>query len=76
MAEDGSTDEAEAAVVVQIEITLVSNVTAPLRAQAAPQLIVAPVSNEMSVSARMSPLNVVVVPSVAELPTLQKTLPA
>ena len=62
--------------VLQIVIVFVSNVTAPLRAQAAPQLIVAPVVNVMDVSARMSPANEVVVPSVAELPILQNTLPA
>src|ERR1700682_3571355 len=56
-------------------ILLVSNVTEPLRAQAAPQVILAPVSSEMLVSARMSPANDVVVPRNAELPTLQNTLP-
>src|SRR5580698_3477895 len=52
---------------------LVSNVTAPLRAKALPQEMVAPVSSVMLVSARMSPTNVVAVPSVAELPTTQNT---
>jgi hypothetical protein len=59
----------------QIEIVLVSNVTAPVRAQAAPQVILAPVVSVMLACARMSPVNDVVVPSVAELPTLQNTLP-
>src|SRR5665213_853084 len=56
-------------------IVLVSNVTAPVLAQAAPQLILAPVFSVMLWFARMSPANNVVVPSVAELPTLQKTWP-
>ena len=56
-------------------IVLVSSVTAPVLAHAAPQLIVEPVFSVMLVSARMSPANDVVVPSVAELPTLQNTLP-
>ena len=64
-----------AAVVVQIVIWLLSNVTAPFCAKAAPQLICAPVSSAMLVSARMSPTNAVPVPSVAELPTLKNTLP-
>jgi hypothetical protein len=58
---------------VQIEIVLVSNVTAPVRAQAAPQVISAPVFSVMLACARMSPVNDVVVPSVAELPTFQNT---
>jgi len=52
---------------------LVSKVTAPFRASALP-FKVAPVVNVMSVSARMLPLNVELVPSVAELPTCQKML--
>jgi hypothetical protein len=55
---------------VQIEIVLVSRVTAPLRAKAAPQSIVAPVLAVMLVRARMLPAKEVVVPRVAELPTL------
>ena len=57
-----------------IEMLLVSSVTAPFCARAAPQAMLAPVFNVMLVSARMSPTNEVVVPSVAELPTCQKTL--
>src|ERR1700730_7561145 len=56
-------------------IVLVSSVTAPVCAQAAPQIILAPVFRVMLVWARMSPANDVVVPSVAELPTFQNTLP-
>src|ERR1700682_2470899 len=56
-------------------IVLVSSVTAPVWAQAAPQIILAFVFRVMLVCARMSPANDVVVPSVAELPTLQNTLP-
>ena len=52
---------------------LVSNVTAPLRARALP-FSVAPVVRVMSESARMLPLKVELVPSVAELPTCQKML--
>src|SRR3979490_425367 len=59
----------------QSEIVLVSNVTAPVRAQAAPQLIEAPVFSVMLACARMSPPNDVVVPSVAELPARQNTFP-
>src|SRR5436309_4241396 len=57
------------------EIVLVSNVTAAVSAQAAPQVIVAPVVSVMLARARMSPANDVAVPSVAELPTFQNTLP-
>src|ERR1700737_3288315 len=56
-------------------IVLVSSVTAPVCAQAAPQRMLALVFRVMLVCARMSPANDVVVPSVAELPTLQNTLP-
>jgi hypothetical protein len=52
---------------------LVSRVTAPLRAMARP-LTVAFVVKVTLVSAMMVPRNVVVVPSVAELPTCQNTL--
>ena len=55
------------------EMLLVSNVTAPVRAQAAPQVIVAPVVSVMLACARMSPVNDVVVPSVADVPTCQPT---
>jgi hypothetical protein len=56
-------------------IVLASNVTEPVSAQAAPQVIVAPVSSVTLASARMSPVNDAAVPRVAELPTLQNTLP-
>src|ERR1700726_2121842 len=56
-------------------IVLVSSVTAPVPAQAAPQVILEPVFSVMLACARMSPANDVVVPSVAELPILQNTLP-
>ena len=52
---------------------LVSIVTAPFRASARPDTL-APVVNEMLVSARMFPVNAVFVPRVAELPTCQNTL--
>lgn len=55
------------------ETPFASIVTAPLRAKARP-LTVAPVFSVMLVSARIFPLNAVVVPSVAELPTCQKML--
>jgi hypothetical protein len=55
-------------------IVLVSSVTAPVLAKAAPQVIVAPVFRVMLVLARISPVNDEVVPRVAELPTLQNTL--
>lgn len=51
---------------------LLSNVTAPVRASALP-FRVAPVSSETLASAIMVPAKVVVVPSVAELPTCQNT---
>ena len=60
---------------VHIVIVLVSNVTAPVRAKARPHKSVAPVFSVMLVCARMFPMNDVVVPSVAELPTLKNTLP-
>jgi hypothetical protein len=54
---------------------LVSSVTAPFRARARP-VTRAPVVTVMLVNARMFPANDVAVPSVAELPTCQNTLPA
>ena len=75
MAEDGSTDEAEATLSVHAVMVLLSNVTAPFCANASPQIILALVLRVMLVSARMSPVNDVLVPSVAELPTLKNTLP-
>jgi len=53
-------------------MTLSSRVTAPLRAKTRP-LTSAPVLSVMDVSAISVPLNWLVVPSVAELPTCQKT---
>jgi hypothetical protein len=52
---------------------LVSMVTAPLRARTLPATVVS-VSRLMLVKARIFPTNVVLVPSVAELPTCQKSL--
>jgi hypothetical protein len=52
---------------------LLSNVTAPFRASARP-LSVAPVPSVTEVSATMFPLNVELVPRVAELPTCPKML--
>ena len=63
----GGTAHAEMATV------LVSIVTAPFRARALPDTF-ALVVRVMLVSARIFPMNVVVVPRVAELPTCQKTL--
>lgn len=54
-----------------MEIVLVSNVTAPFRARARPQLSVAPVFSVMLVRATIFPSKAVVVPRVADLPTCQ-----
>ena len=54
---------------------LLNNVTAPVRASALP-FSVAPVSSETDACAIMVPAKIVVVPSVAELPTCQNTLHA
>jgi hypothetical protein len=54
---------------------LLSNVTAAFLAKALPFRTV-PVPSEMDENARMFPTNVEPVPSVAELPTCQKTLAA
>ena len=54
-----------------LTMTLVSSVTAPLRASALPPEMPAPVPNEMLDSATMLPANWVAKPSVAELPTCQ-----
>ena len=54
-------------------MVLVSRVTEPFRANMRP-MAVAPVFMVMEVSARMVPRKLVAVPSVAELPTCQKTL--
>ena len=54
-------------------IALSSNVTAPFRAKALPDRL-ALVLSEMDARASMFPANEVEVPSVAELPTCQKTL--
>jgi hypothetical protein len=55
------------------ETTLVSIVTAPVRARALPEML-APVVRVMLASARIFPTNDVPVPSVAELPTFQNAL--
>ena len=54
-------------------IWLVSNVTAPFRARARPETILAPVVMVILVSAITFPSNVLPVPNVAELPTCQNT---
>ena len=54
---------------------MVSSVTAPVRAKSLPSTVV-PVVAAIDARARTFPLNVVVVPRVAELPTCQKTLHA
>ena len=54
-------------------IVLSSSVTAPLRARSRPSTE-APEFSPIDVRARIVPLKIVVVPSVAELPTCQKTL--
>ena len=56
-------------------IVLSSRVTAPVRASARPSML-APVVTVIDCWARMLPTKVVFVPSVAELPTCQKTLQA
>ena len=56
-----------------METMLLSSVTAPVCAKALPDTL-APVFKVMLVSARMFPMNEVVVPRVAELPTCQNTL--
>ena len=57
---------------VGIDTTLWSSVTAPLRASTRP-LRLAPVFKVIEVSAMIEPSKWLVVPSVAELPTCQKT---
>src|SRR5205814_5308723 len=56
-------------------IVLASNATAPFRASARPSSV-APAFSVMEVYARMFPLQTELPPSVAELPTCQKTLQA
>ena len=56
-------------------IVFVSSVTAPFRASTRPSTV-APVVTVMLVSARIVPRKLEPVPSVAELPTCQKTLQA
>src|SRR5450759_2328087 len=56
-----------------LEISLVSNVTAPVCTRARP-FKVAPVFILMDVSAKIFPMNEVVVSSVAKLPILHHTL--
>ena len=60
---------------VALVILFVSKVTAPLRANTRPTTF-APVVRVADVKAKIFPLNVEFVPSVAELPTCQKTLQA
>ena len=60
---------------IGLEMRLVSIVTAPLRASTRP-LTFTPVVTVIEVSARMFPTNWSRFPSVAELPTCQKTLQA
>src|SRR6185436_18119743 len=55
-------------------MVLVSSVTAPFRASVRP-VTRTPVVTVMLVNARMFPVNDVVVPIVAELPTCQNTFP-
>jgi hypothetical protein len=77
---DDVADDADVVVVVPTTaaaqagtvMTLSSRVTAPFRAKTRP-LTSAPVLSVMDVSASNEPLNWLVVPSVAELPTCQKT---
>jgi hypothetical protein len=57
-----------------METLLLSIVTAPFRARALPDTMLAPLFRAMLVSARILPLNAVVVPRVAELPICQNTL--
>ena len=72
----GAGDGVGVGVGVEVGTLIVSliNVTAPLRASARP-FSVTPESTEIDVKARMLPANVEDVPSVAELPTCQNTLP-
>jgi hypothetical protein len=56
-------------------IVLASMVTAPFRASSRPTTV-APVSSVIDVNARVVPTRLVLVPSVSELPTTQKTLQA
>jgi hypothetical protein len=60
---------------VGLVMVLSSRVTAPFLASARPSMV-APVVTEIDVRARMLPTKVEFVPSVAELPTCQKTLHA
>ena len=66
-------DGGPAAASWQTEIVPLSIVTAPLRAKIRP-LVVAPVVSVMLESAIKLPINAVVVPNVAEVPTCQNTL--
>ena len=60
---------------MHLVIVLLSNVTEPFRARIRPSTVV-PVLSVIDVNAMMVPTKVVPVPSVAELPTCQKTLQA
>ena len=55
----------------ELEIVLVSNVTAPTWAKARPHSMLALVFNVMSRYASMLPAKFVLVPKVAELPTMK-----
>lgn len=57
----------------EMATVLESIVTAPFRAKALPDMV-ALVLSAMLVSAKIFPMNAVLVPIVAELPTCQKTL--
>ena len=70
---DALVESVGAATSAQVLTLLVSSVTAPLRASARPVVLV-PVVTVMLESARISPANVLPVPSVAEVPTCQYTL--
>lgn len=66
-------DAGDAAHAVGLMMVFVSRVTAPLRASARPTTV-APVVRVMLCSAMTVPTSLELVPSVAELPTCQKTL--
>ena len=53
----------------RVTVSLI-NVTAPLRAKSLPSTVT-PLFTEIDVKARMLPVNAVLVPSVASLPTCQ-----
>ena len=73
--EEEDDEEDEGVTHVALVIVFVSNVTAPLRASTRPSTL-APVVRVADVKAKIFPLKVEFAPSVAELPTCQKTLQA